>query len=279
MTGNSQEKRDSLGSPPHKMNPPSEKPTREGRYSPRDVAVHYDDNAEGYLAIYGDTLQAFRTPEIADLHRRAIAQADLRDGQTILDSGCGYAGPSLYFAQALDVNIDALTISPAQFKIATEKIREANLQAKITLRLGDYHQLSELYPKERFDRILFLECLGHSRRLVDVLRGAYHTLKPKGLVYVKDFVTKIGETPEQQKRIDEIVEQVNRVYRCNVLDYDHFLQTAEDVGFALESAHKIDFESDIGAWARFEADNAIDLFEGKEPMDFCNWHDFKFRKP
>jgi cyclopropane fatty-acyl-phospholipid synthase-like methyltransferase len=59
-------------------------------------------------------IQAFRTKNVNDYLDYTIESAELKNGQSILDAGCGVGGPASYIASKLNVDIQGITISEVQ---------------------------------------------------------------------------------------------------------------------------------------------------------------------
>jgi cyclopropane fatty-acyl-phospholipid synthase-like methyltransferase len=79
-----------------------------------ETATFYDKNTDKFLNVYGEVIQAFRTKNVNDYLDYTIESAELKDGQSILDAGCGVGGPASYFASKLKCTIQGLTISNVQ---------------------------------------------------------------------------------------------------------------------------------------------------------------------
>jgi cyclopropane-fatty-acyl-phospholipid synthase len=103
----------------------------------------------------------------------------LREGQRLLDVGCGWGGLVTYAAQRYGVRALGVTLSPAQHALATERVREAGVQERVTIRMQDYRDLRE----EPFDRVASVGMFEHvgRRRLPEYFAHLYRLTKPGGL--------------------------------------------------------------------------------------------------
>jgi SAM-dependent methyltransferase len=245
---------------------------------PARVAQYYDDWTDRYLAVGGDVIQACRTTAVEDLLRYTMASAGIRDGQRILDAGCGVCGPAAFFAQAADVRVEALTISPVQAGKARALCAERDVAERVTVRQGDYHELATLYAHDSFDLILFLESLGHAADPARVLREAHAVLKPGGTLYIKDFFLRETTDRGLASRMRTLVSRIRDAYAYNVPDLHLVLGTLRGSGFALEFVRSPSFADDIGVRAAFEARNGIRLFEGMAEFTPCEWLEIRARK-
>jgi len=59
---------------------------------------------------------SFRTNNVYDYLDYTIQNAELKDGQKILDAGCGVGGPAYYFASKLNVVVDGITSAMCSLK-------------------------------------------------------------------------------------------------------------------------------------------------------------------
>lgn len=198
------------------------------------VKDFYNATTDKFLKVYGEIIQAFRTNDVTDYLNYTIQSADLRSGQHIIDAGCGVAGPACYFAKQLpEIKIEACTISDVQVEKAKGKIAERNLQSQVSVTLGDYHKLPELFPENFFDRVIFLESFGHSKNKALAIESAFKVLKPGGKLYIKDLFVRESNNEWEQLRINHICEQINEGYAYEVGDIHQVFSAIRKQGFLL----------------------------------------------
>lgn len=197
------------------------------------VGDFYDQTTDKFMEVYGEVIQAFRTTDVSIYLDYTIQNAELKDGQKILDAGCGVAGPACYFASKLNAEIEGLTISEIQKKKSNEVIASKKLRGKVNVRVGDYHRMDEIYGQGTFDRILFLESFGHSDNKTLLIEKAFHTLKPGGILYIKDLFVREHPNEEDGLKIDRIVEEINKAYHYHVADLYEVLKTIRRLNFIL----------------------------------------------
>lgn len=247
--------------------------------SPEQISEYYDEWTSRYMDVFGDTFQACRTSRVEDLHEYFLSQAGLRDGQRVLDAGCGVCGPSIYFANKRKIQIEAVTISSFQKEKALEHIEQFELRDRIHVQQGDYHHLPDLFPSNYFDTILFLESFSHAINPEHVLQGAYKVLKPGGVLYIKDLFRKRGANEEEQDRIDRVIMKVNQAFRTITPDCDCAVGIMKDLGFEEVFVTPVKFIQDLEVWNKFDETHDFDLFEGATPFQWVDWLELKFRKP
>jgi cyclopropane-fatty-acyl-phospholipid synthase len=132
--------------------------------SRRNIEAHYDMGNDFYRLFLDETLTyscaVFASPDqsLADAQRnkyRIIAErAELHRGMHVLEIGSGWGGFALYAAGELGCRVTSITISPAQHKLANERIRQAGRQDLATVELRDYREIEGQY-----DAIVSIEML------------------------------------------------------------------------------------------------------------------------
>lgn len=136
-----------------------------------NAAVHYDLGSDFYRLFLDEDLQyscayfpgGDETLERAQQAKKRYLAAKLRvkDGQRILEIGCGWGGFALYLAQLLDVEVLGITLSEEQLTVARDRAEAAGLTNRVRFELRDYRRVDG-----KFDRIVsvgMLEAVGAPR--------------------------------------------------------------------------------------------------------------------
>ncbi len=136
-------------------------------------------------------------------NRVILKRSGVRDGQVVLDAGCGVGGPGLYAALHFpDLEVHGITLSPYQAGIARKMIGESPAAGRVHVQAGDYHKLP--FPNRRFDCALFLESAGYSFELEELFSEVARVLRDDGRIYIKDVFCRAGEmTVQEWKQIAE----------------------------------------------------------------------------
>ena len=123
--------------------------------SRRNIAAHYDLGNDFYRLFLDETMTyssaVFETPEqsLADAqrakYRRMAERAGLSAGQHVLEIGTGWGGFALFAAGELGCRVTTATISAAQHALATERVRAAGLEDRVTVLLRDYREIEGQY--------------------------------------------------------------------------------------------------------------------------------------
>jgi len=87
-------------------------------------------------------------------YQKLINLLDVKDGNKVLEIGCGWGGFSEYLAKNYNVTIDCITISKKQFEFTKDRINDSGLNNKVNVMFLDYRDL-----KEKYDRIASIEMI------------------------------------------------------------------------------------------------------------------------
>jgi len=103
----------------------------------------------------------------------------LEPGERLLDIGCGWGALVIYAAQRYCVRALGVTLSKEQHSLATQRVAEAGLEDRVTIRLQDYRDLRE----EPFDKIASVGMFEHvgGERLPQYFEHTFSLLRPGGL--------------------------------------------------------------------------------------------------
>ncbi len=125
--------------------------------SQRQIAAHYDlgndlfglflDRTMMYSCAVFDSPQA--TLEEASLAKldRVCAKLALHPADHVLEIGTGWGGFAAYAAERYGCRVTTTTISREQHAYATERVRAAGLDDRVTVLLEDYRDLAGSYDK------------------------------------------------------------------------------------------------------------------------------------
>ena len=239
---------------------------------PEQVGNFYNETTDKFMKVYGEIIQAFRTNNVADYLDYTIENAELKNGQKILDAGCGIGGPAAYFAEKLDVEIEGLTISEVQVERSKALLPTKQLLGKVHIQRGDYHLMDEIYGNDVFDRIVFLESFGHSPDKPLLIEKAFRTLKPGGILYIKDLFVREHPNKEDGVKIDRIVGEINKAYHYHVADLHEVLATLRRLNFILLFVKTPEVK--IGEFEHLTISN--DFQELFDIAKIISWEDYVF---
>jgi cyclopropane-fatty-acyl-phospholipid synthase len=104
----------------------------------------------------------------------------LRPGDRLLDAGCGWGALALHAARNYGADVLGVTLSQAQFDLATLRIREAGLADRCRVELMDYRNVRDDRGFDKIAAIGMLEHVGEAK-LTDYFRKAWGLLRPGGV--------------------------------------------------------------------------------------------------
>jgi cyclopropane-fatty-acyl-phospholipid synthase len=111
-------------------------------------------------------------------------RADLEDGMTVLDAGCGWGALSLYVAEKFPhCRITAVSNSIPQRLFIESRCRQRGIQS-VTVKTAD---IDAWMPDRVYDRILSVEMFEHLRNYREMLRRFSIWLTPEGKAFIHVF--------------------------------------------------------------------------------------------
>ena len=128
----------------------------------KNISYHYDLGNEFYSywldksMTYSSAIFSKPTDnlEIAqkNKYKKLAELVSVKDGDNILEIGCGWGGFSEFLGREYDCKITAITISKEQYNFAKKRIKKENLENKIDIRFCDYRNIDG-----KFDKVLSIE--------------------------------------------------------------------------------------------------------------------------
>ncbi len=129
-----------------------------------NISSHYDLGNEFFSTWLDKTLtyscgifnSSTETLEKAQINKynKLINMVQPRNGDKILEIGCGWGGFAEHVAKNFDIKLDCITISKKQFLFTKERIRKANLNHKVNVQMMDYRDV-----KKKYDIIISIEMI------------------------------------------------------------------------------------------------------------------------
>jgi cyclopropane-fatty-acyl-phospholipid synthase len=130
----------------------------------RNISAHYDLGNDLFAAFLDQRMmyscavfpRAHATLEEAQLAKlnRICERLRLGPDTHLLEIGTGWGGMAIHAARETGCRVTTTTISPAQHDLATERVRDAGLQDRVTVLLEDYRDL-----RGRYDRLVSVEMI------------------------------------------------------------------------------------------------------------------------
>jgi cyclopropane-fatty-acyl-phospholipid synthase len=133
----------------------------------RAVRHHYDVSNE-FFALFLDESMTYScalfsrgATSLEEAQRAKLelvcTKLKLREGERVLDVGCGWGSFVLHAARNHGVRAVGITLSPSQAELARERVAAEGLEDRVEIRLADYRDLAG----ERYDAIASIGMVEH----------------------------------------------------------------------------------------------------------------------
>jgi cyclopropane-fatty-acyl-phospholipid synthase len=121
--------------------------------------------------------------------RQTVEHADLADGQSMLELGCGWGSLSLWLARQFpNSEVTAVSNSPGQRQYIEAEAASRGLK-NLSVVTAD---LSAFGPERRFDRIVSIETFEHMMNWRDTMARVRSWLAPEGRFFMHIFTHRSG---------------------------------------------------------------------------------------
>jgi cyclopropane-fatty-acyl-phospholipid synthase len=135
----------------------------------RAVRHHYDVSNEFFELFLGETMVyscaifsrgATTLKEAQEEKLETVARKlELKEGDRVLDVGCGWGGFPLWAATKHGANVVGITLSPPQAEKARQRAEEAGVADRVDVRVMDYRDIAG--TGEKFDAIASIGMVEH----------------------------------------------------------------------------------------------------------------------
>ena len=155
---------------------------------------HYEFPTTFYSSILGPTLKYSGSMwnsdannlETADLETLKIytSRAQIQNGQSVLDIGCGWGSLSLYIGKTFnDCKVTALTNSTTQQEYLNAQIQKHNLVNVSVTKIN----INDFQPVDKYDRALSIEMFEHTRNTKLLMEKINGWLNHEGKLFIQVF--------------------------------------------------------------------------------------------
>ena len=140
----------------------------------------------------------------------AVKSSLVKNGDKVLDVGCGTGLLSLKFLKKADCSIIGIDNSKDMLSIFKDKIEKLSLEDKITCKLGDAVSLN--FPRNSFDIVASTVTLHHIKDKYPVIKKIHNILKPGGRFVLGDIdmdtTGKLTDTKRLLRILDYLKEEL-----------------------------------------------------------------------
>ena len=132
--------------------------------SKENIAKHYDLGNEFFslwldkTLTYSSAIFEKKNQDLSDAqnnkYQKLINLIKPKNGDKVLEIGCGWGGFAEYLGKKYDIKLDCITISKKQYEYAKERIHNCGLNEKVNIQIKDYRDL-----KDKYDSIASIEMI------------------------------------------------------------------------------------------------------------------------
>ena len=123
--------------------------------SKENIAKHYDLGNEFFslwldkTLTYSSAIFEEKNQDLSEAqknkYQKLIDLIKPKNGDKVLEIGCGWGGFAEYLGKKYDVKLDCITISKKQYEYAKERIQKCGLNEKVNVQIKDYRDLKDKY--------------------------------------------------------------------------------------------------------------------------------------
>ena len=123
--------------------------------SKENIAKHYDLGNEFFslwldkTLTYSSAIFEKKNQDLSDAqnnkYQKLINLIKPKNGDKVLEIGCGWGGFAEYLGKKYDIKLDCITISKKQYEYAKERIHKCGLNEKVNIQIKDYRDLNDKY--------------------------------------------------------------------------------------------------------------------------------------
>ncbi|MFG2286019.1 class I SAM-dependent methyltransferase [Streptomyces sp. NPDC048595] len=178
------------------------------------ISHHYDVGNDFYALVLGPSMVyscAYWEGPDATLEEAQRDKLDLicrklglKEGQRLLDVGCGWGSMVLHAAREYGVRAVGITLSEEQATFARKRIADAGLADRIEIRVQDYREIKD----EPFDAISSIGMAEHVGRAqyAEYASALYSLLRPGGRL-LNHQIARRPLADEETYRVDEFIDR------------------------------------------------------------------------
>lgn len=174
------------------------------------------------------------------------AKIGIKDGDNVLDVGCGVGGPAREIAKFTGANITGLNNNDYQIERATRYAKKEGLADQLKFVKGDFMQMS--FPANSFDAVYAIEATVHAPSLEGVYSQIFRVLKPGGVFGVYEWLMtdNYDNNNPHHREIRLGIEQGNGI--SNMVKISEGIAAIKAAGFELELHEDLAKRPDSTPW-------------------------------
>jgi len=186
---------------------------------------------------------------------------NIKDGNKVLEIGCGWGGFAEFLAKNYDVSVDCITISKNQYEFTKKKIFNSGLNNKVNVKFLDYRDL-----KEKYDHVASIEMIeAVGEKYMDQYFGTIkNVLNYGGTAAIQGIVIK-DDLFERYRANEDFIQKY--IFPGGFLPSIQFMENLiKKKGLKLEkiNTYSDDYAKTLATWRK----NFLEAWEKISPLGF-----------
>ena len=136
---------------------------------------------------------------LLNLNKVLALKGGVKDGDIILDAGCGQGGSSVWLAENYNVQVTGITLVPHQVIKGQKTARRNQLGNRVLCFEQDYSNTS--FNDESFTLIWACESMCHAKEKLHFYKEAFRLLKPGGRLVCADYFRAERPLPKEGEKL------------------------------------------------------------------------------
>ena len=193
--------------------------------------------------------------------RELINLMNIKDGNKVLEIGCGWGGFAEFLAKNYDVSVDCITISKNQYEFTKKKIFNSGLNNKVNVKFLDYRDL-----KEKYDHVASIEMIeAVGEKYMDQYFGTIkNVLNYGGTAAIQGIVIK-DDLFERYRANEDFIQKY--IFPGGFLPSIQFMENLikkNDLKLEKINTYSDDYARTLATWRK----NFLDAWEKISPLGF-----------
>ena len=180
-------------------------------FSKNDISRYYDLSEVHYRKVwdldksrslhygYWDNSVKNFHEALLNINKVLAEIAEIKEGENILDAGCGVGGSSLWLAKEKNCTVKGISLNTRQIDKANALAKELGVHEKVSFEQKDY--TNTFYPANSFDVVWAIESVCYADDKSDFLKEAQRILRPGGRLIIADFFKRKDLDHEETTRV------------------------------------------------------------------------------
>ncbi len=186
---------------------------------------------------------------------------NIKDGNKVLEIGCGWGGFAEFLAKNYDVSVDCITISKNQYEFTKKKIFNSGLNNKVNVKFLDYRDL-----KEKYDNVASIEMIeAVGEKYMDQYFGTIkNVLNYGGTAAIQGIVIKDGLFERYRANEDFIQKYIFPGGFLPSIQFMEYLIKKNDLKLEKINTYSDDYARTLATWRK----NFLSAWEKISPLGF-----------